>query len=137
MPHLPKEVFMIYMYTATFITKDSHVYARVPDLPGCITSGKSLDEAIDLITDAASVWLVSAEDDGDAIPEASDQSALTIPEVVVASTLNPVGTVVAPSYTLVVVPKSNLETSTLFLAIVNSALPLAPAKFPVPVTVTV
>lgn len=71
---------MIYMYTATFITEDSYVYARVPDLPGCITSGRSLDEAIDLITDAASVWLVSAEDDGDAIPAPSDQSAIDIPE---------------------------------------------------------
>ncbi|MBR1669102.1 MAG: type II toxin-antitoxin system HicB family antitoxin [Butyrivibrio sp.] len=76
---------MIYMYTATFITEDSHVYARVPDLPGCITSGKNLDEAIELITDAASVWLVSAEDDGDIIPEASAQSSLDIPDGAVVS----------------------------------------------------
>ena len=71
---------MLYMYTATFITEDSYVYARVPDLPGCITSAPTLAEAIDLITDAASVWLVSAEDDGDVIPAASDQASLNIPE---------------------------------------------------------
>ena len=71
---------MIYMYTATFVTEDSYVYARIPDLPGCISSGKTLEEAIDLITDAASIWLVSAEDDNDIIPTASKQSDLDIPE---------------------------------------------------------
>lgn len=71
---------MIYMYTATFVTEDSYVYARIPDLPGCISSGKTLEEAIDLITDAASIWLVSAEDDDDIIPAASKQSDLDIPE---------------------------------------------------------
>ncbi|MBR1860567.1 MAG: type II toxin-antitoxin system HicB family antitoxin [Lachnospiraceae bacterium] len=71
---------MKYMYTATFITEDSTVYARVPDLPGCITTGKSLQEAINMITDAASIWLVSAEDDNDPIPAASDQSVLDVPE---------------------------------------------------------
>lgn len=76
---------MIYMYTATFITEDDYVYARVPDLPGCISSGHTLDEAIDLITDAASVWLVSAEDDGDSIPEASNQSDLDIPKGAIVS----------------------------------------------------
>ena len=76
---------MIYMYTATFITEDSYVYARIPDLPGCITSGHTLDEAIDLITDAASVWLVSAEDDGDEIPAASAQQEMDIPSDAIVS----------------------------------------------------
>ena len=76
---------MIYMYTATFITEDDYVYARVPDLPGCISSGHSIEEAIDLITDAASVWLVSAEDDGDTIPEASRQSDIDVPDGAVVS----------------------------------------------------
>ena len=76
---------MIYMYTATFITEDSYVYARIPDLPGCITSGHTLDEAIDLITDAASVWLVSAEDDGDEIPAASAQQDMDIPNDAIVS----------------------------------------------------
>ena len=76
---------MRYMYTATFITEDSYVYARVPDLPGCITSGHTLEEAMDLITDAASLWLVTAEDDGDVIPAASNQSDLDIPQGAVVS----------------------------------------------------
>ena len=38
-------------------------YCRVPDLPGCITTDSSIDDAIEMITDAASEWLVVAEDE--------------------------------------------------------------------------
>ncbi len=57
---------MRYIYTATFTPNDdlSMYYARVPDLPGCITTGSSLQDAINQITDAASGWLVVAEDEG-------------------------------------------------------------------------
>lgn len=56
---------MTYLYTAVFSTgEDGTVYASVPDLPGCITTGKDIQDAIDMITDAASGWLVVAEDEG-------------------------------------------------------------------------
>ena len=56
---------MTYIYTAVFdIAEDGTVYARVPDLPGCITTGRNLSDAIKQITDAASIWLVTAEDEG-------------------------------------------------------------------------
>lgn len=57
---------MKYIYSAVFtLDKESNkVYARVPDLPGCITTGNSLEDAIVQITDAASAWLVVAEDEG-------------------------------------------------------------------------
>jgi len=67
---------MKYIYSATFTIDNDKVYARVPDLPGCITTGKDLEDAIEQITDAASIWLVSAEDDNEDIPSASEQSAL-------------------------------------------------------------
>jgi len=69
---------MKYTYSAIFIpTEDgSEFYARVPDLPGCVTTGDSLDDAIDQITDAASVWLVAAEDEGLPIPSATPQNSL-------------------------------------------------------------
>ncbi len=70
---------MKYLYTATFITEDDTVYARVPDLPGCVTTGDSLADAIDQITDAASVWLVVAEDKGLEIPAATSQTNMDIP----------------------------------------------------------
>lgn len=69
---------MKYTYTATFIPKENGngYYCRVPDLPGCITTGNSLDDAIEQITDAASVWLVGAEDDGEPISPPTPQDQL-------------------------------------------------------------
>lgn len=57
---------MKYIYTATFTPNEdcTKYFARVPDLPGCITTGSSLQDAIDQITDAAAGWLVVAEDEG-------------------------------------------------------------------------
>ncbi len=42
--------------------------ARVPDLPGCVTTGRTLAEALDNIRDAASVYLCSMEDDRIPLP---------------------------------------------------------------------
>lgn len=74
--------FMKYIYTATFTPSDDgkKYYARVPDLPGCITTGRSLGDAIDQITDAASGWLVVAEDNGDPITAPSPQNKIEVPE---------------------------------------------------------
>jgi len=73
---------MKYIYTATFVPNEdgSKYYCRVPDLPGCITTGSSIDDAIEMITDAASGWLVVAEDEGNEIPAATPQHQLHIPE---------------------------------------------------------
>ncbi len=68
---------MKYVYTAIFKLKEDGkgYYASVPDLSGCITSGKDLPDAIVQITDAASIWLVDAEDDyPERIKPASSQS---------------------------------------------------------------
>ncbi len=56
---------MKYIYTAIITPDedDSCFFARVPDLPGCITTGKDFLDAIEQITDAASIWLVDAEED--------------------------------------------------------------------------
>lgn len=65
---------MKYIYTATFRPDpDGTVYARIPDLPGCVTTGSSLEDAIAQITDAACGWLVVAEDEGMEIPNATSQ----------------------------------------------------------------
>ncbi|MCM1246014.1 MAG: type II toxin-antitoxin system HicB family antitoxin [Roseburia sp.] len=73
---------MKYCYTATFVPNEdgTKYYCRVPDLPGCITTGSSIDDAIELIIDAASGWLVVAEDEGNEIPAATPQHILDIPE---------------------------------------------------------
>ncbi len=43
----------------------------VPDLPGCISGGDSLAEAIEMGTDAASGWVLDEMEDGNAVPRAS------------------------------------------------------------------
>lgn len=72
---------MKYIYTATFTPSDdgNKFYARVPDLPGCITTGSDLIDAINQITDAASAWLVVAEDEGMQIPDPTPQEQLERP----------------------------------------------------------
>lgn len=69
---------MNYLYSASFtpIEDGSGYYARVPDLPGCITTGSSLSDAIEQITDAASVYLTFAEDEGIPIAPPTQQSQL-------------------------------------------------------------
>ncbi len=78
---------MKYIYTATFAPNENGTkyYCRVPDLPGCITSGNSIDDAIEMITDAASGWLVVAEDEGNEIPTPTPQHKLDIPENAICS----------------------------------------------------
>ena len=77
-PAPSKEVIMQYIYTALFtpIEDGSGYYAKVPDLPGCITTGNSLSDAIYQITDAMNAWLVVAEDEGDPIAPPTPQDQL-------------------------------------------------------------
>lgn len=78
---------MKYIYTATFVPNEAGTkyYCRVPDLPGCITTGETLDNAIEMIIDAASGWLVVAEDEGNDIPPATRQCDLDIPDNAICS----------------------------------------------------
>lgn len=70
---------MKYKYTAVLeLIEGSEEYsAKVPDLPGCISSGFGVQDTIDMIIDAASIWLVCAEDKEMAIPVATAMDQLT------------------------------------------------------------
>ncbi|MDO4647408.1 MAG: type II toxin-antitoxin system HicB family antitoxin [Eubacteriales bacterium] len=79
---------MKYMYTAYFIPEEdgSGYYARVPDIPGCFTTGQDLSDAIDQITDAASIMLVDLEDDHpEDIPAPTAQVNLDYPDGAILS----------------------------------------------------
>lgn len=67
---------MKYTYTALLTpTEDGQeIYATVPDLRGCFTTAANIEEAIMEITDAASLWLVDAEDRDAVIPDAGQQA---------------------------------------------------------------
>lgn len=69
---------MKYIYSAVFVPNDAgtKLFASIPDLPGCVTSGHDLHDAINQVTDAAASWLVVAEDEGLTIPPASPQTSL-------------------------------------------------------------
>ena len=69
---------MKYIYTAIFKKQGKKVYASIPDLPGCVTTGKTIEDAINQITDAASAYLVVAEDEELPIPEPSPQASLKV-----------------------------------------------------------
>ena len=64
---------MVYIYTATIREEDGTFYAAVPDIPGCITTGHSLSDAIDQITDALAACLCTMEDEDDPIVPPSEQ----------------------------------------------------------------
>ena len=59
--------------------KKSGYTVEVPDLPGCVSEGDTLAEAIIMATDAASGWVLDELEDGKQIPPAS-QPADIIPE---------------------------------------------------------
>ncbi|MBO6207671.1 MAG: type II toxin-antitoxin system HicB family antitoxin [Lachnospiraceae bacterium] len=71
---------MKYIYTAIIEkVSDTRYECSVPDLPGCISSGSNLPEAIDMILDAASGWLVVNEDKGNTIPTPTEQELIKCP----------------------------------------------------------
>lgn len=48
----------------------------VPDLPGCVSGGKTLAEAILMATDAASGWVLDELEQGKPVPLASPLEAI-------------------------------------------------------------
>lgn len=55
---------MLYNYTAVITESDGKFYARVPDISTCVTTAKSFDEVVTLITDALNGCLTVLEDQG-------------------------------------------------------------------------
>ena len=61
------------VYPAVFYPDldSSSFVITVPDLPGCISGGSSLSDAIAMGEDAASGWILGELEDGNEIPPAS------------------------------------------------------------------
>lgn len=53
---------------------------EVPDLPGCVTEGDTLVEAIEMGTDAASGWILGEIEEGNSFPAASASADIEVPE---------------------------------------------------------
>ena len=64
---------MKYVYPAIFRPLDGGKYfIKVPDLPGCVTEGENLSDALDMAQDAIAMWLCDAEDNHESVPAASE-----------------------------------------------------------------
>lgn len=74
---------MKYVYPAIFTPLPSGEYdVRIPDLPGCITSGQDLADAIEMAEDAVAMWLCDAENNHEQIPAPSDKIPAKEPQFV-------------------------------------------------------
>ena len=58
-------------YAVVFAKTHTGYSAHVPDLPGCIAAGATLEETQRLIHEAVEMHLEGLREDGDPIPEAS------------------------------------------------------------------
>ena len=70
------------VYPAIFtpcIEKEGYT-VEVPDLPGCVTEGDSLADAIDMAVDAASGWILGELEDGNSYPAASEYGDISAPD---------------------------------------------------------
>jgi len=70
-----------YTYPAIFDPDENGGYTvTFPDLPGCVTEGDSLDEALAMAAEAMALHLYGMERDGDPIPDPSNPADVQLPE---------------------------------------------------------
>ena len=58
-------------YVVLFEKSSTGYGAYAPDLPGCVATGRTLDETRQRMTQALEMHLAAMREDGDAIPEPS------------------------------------------------------------------
>jgi predicted RNase H-like HicB family nuclease len=61
-------------YLVIFEKANGNYSAYVPDLPGCITTGKTLEDAERNIKEAISLYIDTLRDEGRPIPEPTTQA---------------------------------------------------------------
>jgi predicted RNase H-like HicB family nuclease len=71
---------LIYPAIFTACEEKEGYTVEVPDLPGCVTEGDSLSDAIEMGTDAAGGWILTELEEGRSYPKASEQTDIIIPE---------------------------------------------------------
>jgi len=70
---------MEYIYPAVFHANDDGSYTIIyPDLPGCISEGKSLGNALYMAQDALKQWASYMEEVGEKIPSATALHEVTV-----------------------------------------------------------
>jgi len=70
-----------YLFPAIFEPGEVKGYCvTFPDLPGCITEGDTLEEALHMAKDALELHLYGMEEDGDCIPDPTPPEKVKAPE---------------------------------------------------------
>ena len=69
-----------YTYPAIFEQEDEGYNVSFPDLPGCLTCGDNLDDALCMAEDVLRGFLEWLEEDKESFPEPSNPAGLTPPE---------------------------------------------------------
>lgn len=67
-----------YIYPAVFDYADDGISVFFPDLPGCLTCGKSDEEASKMAEDVLGLYLCGIEESDDEIPEPSKGNEITL-----------------------------------------------------------
>jgi predicted RNase H-like HicB family nuclease len=67
---------MQYTYTVIVERSDNNYGAWAPDLPGCITTGATVEETLANMREAIELHLEGMREDGDPIPEPSATAAV-------------------------------------------------------------
>ena len=49
--------------------EDGHYIAEVPELPSCKADGKTLEETLAMVQEVMQLWIETAREDGDRVPE--------------------------------------------------------------------
>ena len=85
---------MYYIFPVLFKVNPNGGYiVTVPDVPGCVTGGNTLQESLFMVKDALSACICSIEDHKDAIPVASSLRDVEVSEPESFSTLIEIDTV--------------------------------------------
>ncbi len=63
---------MKYVYPAILYSDDGKIGVTVPDLPGCHTFGDDIADALLMAKDAVEMWLWDAENNKEAMPQATE-----------------------------------------------------------------
>ncbi len=72
-----------YIYPAIFDPNENNGYTvTFPDLPGCITEGDTVDEALLLAAEAMALHLYGMERDGDEIPQPTKPTDVSLEDTI-------------------------------------------------------
>lgn len=95
-------------YTAIFEPAEEGGYVvTVPSLPGCFTEGDSLEEAMEMVKDAISAYIVSLRKHGEPIPVEKGPALLGVIDVPAPAIWMPKPPVIKPKELIKALKKKN------------------------------